>query len=108
MGTRIDLQKQLATFLECPYSGLTCRVYFQPPTNTVMKYPCFVYSRNNGNQLFADNKTYRFKQRYQVTYISKNPDCGEVITKMLTLPYCSYDRHYVADTLHHDVFTIYY
>ena len=89
MGMQIDLQKQLAIFLVCPY-------------------PCFVYSRDNGNQLFADNKTYRFKQRYQVTYISKNPDCDEVITKMLTLPYCSYDRHYVADTLHHDVFTIYY
>ena len=39
--------------------------------------------------------------------IDKKPD-NEVIDKILHLPYSSFDRHYKADNLNHDVFTLYY
>ena len=47
------------------------------------------------------------KMQYDLTVIAKRPD-HPVIKKLLALPYCSYDRHYVADNLNHDVLTIYY
>jgi hypothetical protein len=31
-----------------------------------------------------------------------------VIKKLLALPYCEYNRHYVAENLNHDVLTLYF
>jgi hypothetical protein len=39
--------------------------------------------------------------------IDKNPDSVHV-EDVSNLPYCSFDRHYTVDNLHHDVFTIYF
>lgn len=73
-----------------------------------MEYPCIVYFRDAGASMYADGKMYRFLAEYQVTYISRTPDDEDVIERLVSLPLCRYDRHYVADNLHHDVFEIYY
>lgn len=90
-------------------SGLASEhVYFQPPPNTEMFYPCIVYERDNASFKSADNRTaYIFVQRYQVTYISRDPD-GDVIDKLAALPLSSYNRGFQTSGLNHDVFTIYY
>ena len=82
-------------------------VYFQPPESVKMKYPAIVYKRDNIRNYRADNDVYNQKTVYQLTVIDKNPD-SEIVTKMSLLPYCQFNRHYIADNLNHDIFQIYY
>lgn len=82
-------------------------VYYQPPASVQMKYPAIVYSRDDIENTSADNRTYKQDHFYQVTVIDANPD-SEIVHKVSLLPMCIYDRHYAADNLNHDVFTIRY
>lgn len=99
---RLELQSKLEEILGSK------NVYFQPPGTLRMKYPCIRYTRDRGNHLFADDKTYRYEQAYQIMYIDPDPD-SDIIDKLLEhFPMISYNRHYVADNLNHDVFILYY
>ena len=58
--------------------------------------------------MYADNKTYIYRQAYQLMYIDSNPD-SDIKDKLIEHFECiSYNRHYVADNLNHDVFILYY
>lgn len=46
-------------------------------------------------------------QRYQVTYIDREPD-SNVVDKLMEYAYCEYDRYFATSGLNHDVFTIYH
>lgn len=85
----------------------TKNVYFQPPENTKMEYPCIVYQRNAADTKFADDKPYLNTKRYMVTVIDYDPD-SEIPDKIAALPLCAFDRHYTADDLNHDVYNLYY
>ena len=100
MASRLDLHEKLCAILG------TRNVYFQPPASVQMKYPAIVYRRKDIDTRFANNVVYMQSSSYEVVLIDKNPD-SEFVDKILRLPYCSYDRHYTADNLNHDVFTIY-
>lgn len=82
-------------------------VYYQPPESVKMQYDCIRYSKKNISSVYANNMKYLMRDCYELIVIAKRPD-NPVIKKLLALPYCSYDRHYVADNLNHDVLTIYY
>lgn len=82
-------------------------VYFQPPESVKIQYPCIVYSRDRVHMKYADNYRYFERQRYLVTYIDRNPD-SEIPKKLRDLQGSSFDRHYTADNLYHDVYGIYY
>jgi hypothetical protein len=99
MAQRLKLQSLLET--------LAPNVYFQPPANLIMKYPCIVYHRDTGRTLFAGNSPYRFTKRYQVVVIDSDPD-SPIPDKIAALPMCSYDRFYTADNLNHDVFNLFF
>lgn len=101
MASRLELQTKLEELLG------SRSVYYQPPTNINMGYPAIRYSKKSIESKYADNKNYSRMACYELIVISKTPD-HPVIEKLLELPYCSYDRHYVADNLNHDVFTLYY
>lgn len=101
MGSRLELQSELEKILG------SRNVYFQPPSSVRMQYPAIVYSRKDIEGRFANDKIYRKLPCYEAILIDKNPD-SEFIDKILDLPYCSFDRHYEADNLNHDVFTIFY
>lgn len=81
--------------------------YFQPPSNIRMKYPCMRYELARMNPLHADNIPYLNAKAYSLTYIDKDPE-SEMPERLLQLPYCSFDRAYNADGLHHTVLTLYY
>lgn len=98
---RLDFQAVLESILG------TNKVYFQPPPNTDMVYPCIVYERDNADEKRADNIMYRFQQRYQVTYIAREPD-SVLIETLASLPLSSFNRHFATSGLNHDVFSIYY
>lgn len=101
MGTRLELQTLLTATLGSP------NVYFQPPATLQMSYPCIIYKRDRRDTEFADNKPYKDKKRYQVTVISPDPD-SDIPDKVATLPLCSFDRFYTADSLNHDVFNLFF
>ena len=82
-------------------------VYYQPPESIKMQYDAIRYSKKTIDSKYANDRKYSMTDCYEVIVISRLPD-NPVIKKLLSLPYCSYDRHYVADNLHHDVLTIYY
>lgn len=82
-------------------------VYFQPPPDVKMQYPCIVYERDNASFKNADNQTYSWTQRYQVTYVDPNPD-SDVIDKLAHFPLSSFSRHFATSGLNHDVFVIYH
>lgn len=81
-------------------------VYYSPPPNIQMHYPCIVYQRSKIASTFADNQAYSQKTRYKVTVIDKNPD-SLVPNSVSQLPLCSHDTSFVTNNLNHDVFTIY-
>ncbi len=81
-------------------------VYFQPPTNIQMKYPCIRYSPASDRPIRANNNLYGVRTRYTATVIDKAPD-SKIVEEMRKLPYCAFDRAYIADNLNHFVFTIY-
>lgn len=83
------------------------KVYFQPPANLQMEYPCIVYRRDNARSQFAGNQPYHVSKRYLVTYITRDPD-SDVWEKIAGLPLCLHNRYYAVNNLNHDVFNLYF
>lgn len=81
-------------------------VYFQPPSNTQIVYPCIIYSRSDMDEKFADNILYLGKTKYLVTLIDSDPD-SNVLDKLAALEFSSFIRHFNKDGLNHDIFSIY-
>lgn len=98
---RLDLQELLITLLG------SSNVYFQPPPNIIMQYPCIIYRRDDINIAHADNSPYKHKTRYQITVVDQDPD-SVIHEKIGELPMCSYDRSYTAENLNHDVYNLYF
>ena len=98
MASRLELHALLRSIVP--------NVYYQPPPSVRMNYPAIVYSRKNIDNTFANDSVYKQDHFYELIVIDKNPDSVYVET-ISKLPKCNYDRHYTADNLNHDVFTIY-
>lgn len=72
-----------------------------------MVYPAIVYERDFLDTQHADNAPYRQKKRYQVTIIDRDPDSPypDAVAK---LPLCTFVRHFKADNLNHDIYSLYF
>lgn len=101
MANRLDLQSLLEELLG------SRNVYYTPPESIKMQYPAIRYSKKKIESAHADDSKYLMRDCYELIVISRTPD-HPVIKRLLALPYCGYDRPYVADNLYHDVLTIYY
>lgn len=97
---RLDLQTLFEELLG------SRNVYCDPPESVRMHYPAIRYSRKEIYNRFANNSVYAQKHCYEVIVIYDDPD-DEISIEISKLPMCSHDRHYVANNLHHDVFTLY-
>jgi len=96
---RTDLQVILETIAEA--------VYFQPPTNSQIDYPCIVYRLDDHRADYADNGKYDSHKRYQVTVIDRNPD-SELPDRVFELPTCQFDRFFTAEGLNHWVYNLFF
>lgn len=99
--SRKTLGNLIKTVSECEH------VYFQPPSNTRMSYPCVIYKLSSGDTTFANDKPYVFKKRYEITVIDENPD-SLIPDKIAQLESCIMDRHFVSDNLNHWAFYLYF
>ena len=98
----------------------TDEVYFQPSAGvdqsddeqiifTGMNFPCFVLKRTTAYQPKANDRTYLFRPGYELTYINQDEPDPEILEQIgRKFGNCVYQRHFVADNLHHDVFVIYF
>ena len=99
MAPRLQLHELL--------ESLTDNVYFQPPENVMLVYPCIIYKRDFADTKFADNTPYDHQLRYMVTVIDRDPD-SEIPAKVASLPMSIFNRFYTADNLNHDVFIVFF
>lgn len=101
MGSREKLHNTLVEIFELRH------VYFQPPESIKMVYPCIVYTLENMDTLYADDKPYLHRSRYNVTIIDKDPD-SVLPDKLRHLPLCRFNRFYTSANLNHWVFSLYF
>lgn len=101
MATRLSLQTKLVEILG------NKNVYYEPPENYKLSYPCFVYQLDEVYRRSADNIGYSIKNRYQITLIDRLPD-NPARDKILQLPLCSFERSYKSNNLEHYVVTLYW
>ena len=102
MDRRPEVQNMLeALFTSQPH------VYFQPPENFVLKYPCIVYSLNDIPTRYANNSKYLDWREYQLTVIDRDPD-STLREKVVNLNQTKYIRHYVKDGLNHFIFSLFH
>lgn len=101
MRTRMELQAMLEDIMG------TRNVYFQPPGNVKMAYPCIVYDISQIDLKRANNEPYMENRKYSLTLIDRNPE-SQILDKLLELPYVSFNQHYVSDGLHHFNLSLYY
>jgi hypothetical protein len=99
MAPRLQLHDLLESFVD--------NVYFQPPTNITLEYPCIVYKRDYAESEFADNMPYNHRIRYMVTVIDRDPD-SDIPNKVASMPLCLFNRFYTVDNLNHDVYRVFY
>lgn len=87
--------------------ALTPNVYFQPPSDALMVFPCIRYERSSADNQFAGNSKYLRTTRYTVTVITEDPD-SPIPDAVAALPLCSDSTHFVVEHLYHDVFDIFH
>jgi hypothetical protein len=87
--------------------SLTDNVYFQPPENVQLIYPCIIYKRDFAETEFADNNPYTHTLRYMVMVIDRDPD-SDIPGKVAALPMSIFNRFFTADGLNHDVYNVFF
>lgn len=100
MGSRLELHAELVKFLP--------NVYFQPPSNITMVYPCIVYNMTPSDIERANNGIYLSTQGYQLTVIDKNPDSDVAKRIQSQFPSCEISQYFVSDNLNHTTLSLYY
>ena len=101
MAPRLELQALLKSLLGSD------QVYFQPPTNTQLQYPCIIYSKDDEVTEHANNSPYTRRVRYEVTVIDPDPD-SLIPAKIAALPLCAFDRFYTSDKLNHNTYQLFF
>ena len=99
---RIQLQNKLEEILG------SRNVYFEPPENIKMEYPCIVYTLSDIYSQRADNLPYKNTRAYQVTCIGKDPDTDLPDRILEELEMCSYEQEFKSNNLIHNVLRLYY
>lgn len=106
MDNRLKLGDILASIINIQESDGDRHTYFNPPSSVRMKYPAIRYSLSDISVDHANNGAYKNTKSYEVTLIDRNPD-SEYVDKILQIPYCRFNRFYIAENLNHWTFTIY-
>lgn len=83
-------------------------VYFQPPENIKIKYPCIVYYANPVYKFHADNTRYLVWYEYKVQIIAHDPDFQLFDTFPDNFSLCSESgARFAKDNLNHANYTLY-
>lgn len=83
-------------------------VYYQPPENLKLKFPCIIYDLEGKDVKYADDYKYSSMRKYQLTVVDKNPDSEIPDSIEDALNFCRFDRRYIKDNIYHYAFSLYY
>lgn len=100
MGSRLELHSELLSFAS--------NVYFQPPENLQLKYPCIIYNKTGKDRKLANNGIYLSLQEYQMMVIDPNPDSEIANNVESYFTSCVISQYYTVDNLNHTTLTLYY
>lgn len=100
MGTRLELHDELLQFIP--------NVYFQPPSDLAMKYPCIAYQKTTNQRVYSNNHVYKKVQEYQLTIMDFNPD-NDLTDRILEhFEYSSSGSNFVLNRLNHSTIKLYF
>lgn len=100
---RLELHEKLCTVLG------SRNVYYQPPANIQMRYPCIVYTPNPARDRYADNRRYIVNYSYHVQIIAHDPEFELFDSFPDNFMYCTESApRFAADNLNHTNYTLYY
>lgn len=99
LTTRLQLQARLEELLG------SRNVYYQPPETLKMLYPCLVYNPQSVETVYANDDPYMTWDSYLVTSITKEAE-DPMLEVLRSERGFAFDRHFVADNLHHNVFRL--
>lgn len=102
MASRLKLHERLKEILGNE------NVYFQPPASVKLNYPCIIYKLSNSDIGYADDSTYRYTRRYQITLITRDPDSELIDLIPCSLRHCTFTNYFVSDNLNHYIYDIYF
>lgn len=85
----------------------TRQVYFQPDDKISILYPAIIYELDDQEVIYADNRSHRRTNRYQVTAIDRNPDVP-VSEQIEQLPMCTFSRAFASEGLNHRIYSLYF
>lgn len=101
MASRKELHHRLEEILG------SRNVYFNPPQNMMLEYPCILYNLDDKQTVKADNINYLIQNYYNVTLIHPDP-VNKIQDAIMELPYCTFTSFYSTDDLNHFRYQIYY
>lgn len=100
MGSRLELQSLLVDTFG------NNNVYFNPPSNIKLSYPCIKYKRSGIDTKKANNVNYIKTNIYELIVVGSISD--DILDKLTDLPMCKFQRAYVVDSIQHVVLQLYY
>lgn len=105
---RLPLHRKLVSIMAGYKSSgdKTDAVYYNPPANVSLTYPCIIYSRRNDTQQFADNIRYFRRASYEIKVLDKNPDSLIVDEILEKLPLAVRQTNFVSDNIYHFILNI--
>lgn len=99
---RKELRELLSAAMEdC---GETPKLYYQTPENMKLEYPCIIYKLRTITASYADDRPYKLNVGFEFSYITRSPT-SQVPARLAKEPMVGFDRYYVAENLHHYVYT---
>lgn len=101
MKTSNDLQIALESIL-----GSQVAVYFQPPENFKLSYPCVIYSRIPPSVTHADNSLYSLAEKFSIMIVDRDPHSNIWKDILLNLPKVRFDRSFPQNGANHTAMTI--
>lgn len=93
--------------LQALFEQFTPNVYYQPPRNITLKYPCIIYQRQPTMGTHANNLMYMASLPYQITVIDRDPESIIADRLLSSFRYCNETARFTNDNLYHVVLTMY-
>lgn len=100
MNTRYELNDKL--------KRITQNVYFQPPSNVQLKYPCIVYRLRTINSNSANNTSYIRHKVYDITYMSRDEETSIYDEMHKTFIGVGLDNIMVMDGIYQETYSLSY
>jgi hypothetical protein len=81
-------------------------VYFEPPENLKIFYPCIVYNLREVRDSYADNVRYIERDVYSITLIELDADSPVYHYMLNSIPNIRMNSSYTSDGLYHKSFSV--